>query len=82
MPGKGDLGTALHNPTRIFCKILILMLSNAQQCSAMLSNAQQNSAMLSNASNAQQIPKKAATLLQLLKSLIFGIKTEEEEGEY
>ena len=32
-------------------------------------------------SNAQQIPKKAATLLQLLKSLIFGIKTEEEEGE-
>ena len=47
----------------------------------MLSNAQQNSAMLSNASNAQQIPKKAATLLQLIKSLIFGIKTEEEEGE-
>ena len=46
------------------------MLSNAQPCSAMLSNA-------------QQIPKKAATLLQLLKSLIFGIKTEEEgeEGE-
>ena len=71
MPGKGDLGTALHNPPRLFCKILILMLSNAQQYSAMLSNA----------SNAQQIPKKAATLLQLLKSLIFGIKTEEEEEE-